>query len=237
MCGRYTLIDPGSELADAFEIDDPEEILSDWDAHYNIAPSMQVPVILNETQTRSVRLMRWGLVPKWAKTPSVGTKMINARAESLHEKPAFRNAFRHRRCLLPASGFYEWQAGGRKGNKQPFYFTATNRKPLALAGLWELWVNEETLLESCTIITTAANTMMSAVHDRMPVILTSDHWDAWLDPELGKLTTDEQLDRLGPLLTPCGEDFLQKYPVSTLVNSPSVNTVDCIAIEGQDSLF
>jgi putative SOS response-associated peptidase YedK len=166
-------------------------------------------------------VVRWGLIPSWADDASIGNRLINARAETAAEKPSFRSAFKHRRCLIPTSGFYEWQKVGTK--KQPHYIRRPDEVPFAFAGLWERWEKGGEPIESCTILTTEANGMMRPIHDRMPVILGPEAWGQWLDPE-GK----ESLP-LKPLLRPYPDDWLTAYPVSTRVNNPKYDAPACVA--------
>jgi putative SOS response-associated peptidase YedK len=179
MCGRYLLYSDPSEVADAFDFKEVPE----FDARYNIAPSQNVLVALQDGERRIPRFMRWGLVPSWATDPAVGFRMLNARCETAAEKPAFRAAFRHRRCLIPASGFYEWRKVGRK--KEPCLFRLGTGL-FAFAGLWEAWKSGDGLpLESCTILTTTANDLVRSLHDRMPVIIAREDYAAWLDVSEG----------------------------------------------------
>jgi putative SOS response-associated peptidase YedK len=174
---------------------------------------------LPEQSERQFRLLRWGLVPSWSKDLTIGSKLINARAETVAEKPSFRAAFKRRRCLILADGFYEWQR--QNGQKQPYYFQITDHQPFAFAGLWEHWETEETVVESCTIITTEANEMLRSLHDRMPVILPPETYDQWLH-------SSTPVEQLQALLHPYDPESMQSYPVSTLVNSPSHENPDCI---------
>ena len=189
---------------------------------YNVAPSQAVPVVLlnRETTFREVRRMRWGLVPFWAKDPSIGDRMINARAETVAAKPAFRRPFRERRCLIPADGFYEWQRQGRQ--KQPWYIRRRDGEPFAFAGLWDLWQPPgEEPLESCTIVTTAPNALLAPIHDRMPVILARPDFPRWLDP------TYQDLEALTRLLVPCPVEDFETFPVSLRVNNPANEGAEC----------
>lgn len=173
-------------------------------------------------------LLHWGLIPSWSKDPEIGSRMINARAETLHEKPSFRAAFRRRRCLIPADGFYEWQRLERK--KQPYYFCRNDHQPFAFAGLWEHWESADGEIESCTIVTTAANDLLKSIHDRMPVILQPEDYDLWLDPQV------QETDRLQHLLFPDEDSPFIRYPVSTKVNRPQNDDPDCIeAIELEEA--
>jgi putative SOS response-associated peptidase YedK len=217
MCGRYTL---------TVTVRDLEEILPGLEAEgdlaprYNIAPTQDVAVVANDAPRRLVRV-RWGLVPRWAKDASIGNKLINARAETLGEKPSFREAFRKRRCLVLADGFYEWRKAEGSTKKQPVHVTLRARRAFGMAGLWEEWRSPEGPLRSCAIITTAANDALRALHDRMPVILSLEAQDAWLAAEP---RTPEQL---APLLVPTSE-ALELREVSTRVNSPMHDGPDCL---------
>jgi putative SOS response-associated peptidase YedK len=193
------------------------------DPHYNIAPTQQVfAVRASQTGEREPALLRWGLIPSWADDPAIGNRMINARSETAAEKPAFRHAFRKKRCLIAADGFYEWKAVAGKKQKQPYYIRMEDAKPFAFAGLWESWNKGEKPIESCTILTTDANDLMKPLHDRMPVILDPKDFGAWLDP-----ATHER-EKLEPLLVPYRGEGLTTVPVSTLVNSPRNNDPRCI---------
>ena len=205
MCGRYALYGPVKRTP---EHDRWFDELEAFGAHYNIAPTQACPVARLVEGKPVLALLRWGLIPLWSKDPAIGNRLINARAETVSEKPAFRAAYRARRCLVPASGFYEWKKVPR--GKQPYYITSADAAVLAFAGLWEQWQAagaEPTL--SFTIITTDANAMMKELHDRMPVILAPEHFEAWL-------TSKDPIE----LMRPCRPDMLTAYPVSTAVNSP-----------------
>jgi putative SOS response-associated peptidase YedK len=218
MCGRFTLTIEALDAEKEFEL---ESVPDHWQQRFNIAPTQPVAVLSKPGQHR-VEFMHWGLIPSWAKDPGIGTKMINARAETVSEKPAFRAAFAHRHCLILADGFYEWQrTEGKKGKSIPFYFHLKDRRPFAFAGLWESWQSRsgETVC-SCTIITCSANDFVKEVHDRMPVILTGDRRWAWLSLE--------HPGENHALLTPFPAGEMAAYPVSTLVNSPSIDTQACI---------
>jgi putative SOS response-associated peptidase YedK len=207
MCGRFTLAAPTEQLATQFQLAAAPELAP----RYNIAPTQQVAAVRATEGGRELALLRWGLVPSWAKDPSVGAKMINARSETAAEKPSFRSAFKQRRCLIPADGFYEWQQHG--GVKQPFHIRMADGAPFALAGLWELWKTPEgDWLQSCTILTTAANALMEPLHDRMPVILPADQYERWLDPGL------RDAGALQALMLPFPAERMVAYPVSRAVN-------------------
>ena len=192
MCGRYNLITDSEALVDFFDVLNSLPI----EPRYNIAPSQEVPVIRMAASGRELALMRWGLTPHWAKDRKTGTGVINARAETVAEKPFFRNAFRRRRCLIPATGFYEWKS--HKGGKQPYHFQIRKGGLFAFAGLWESWTGQQNQrVETCAIIVTEANEAISSIHDRMPVILRPEDFASWLSPA----NTDPEL--LQPLLRPC----------------------------------
>jgi putative SOS response-associated peptidase YedK len=215
MCGRYTLSTPAGRLAEEFQLDGSAEITPS----YNVAPTQQVAAVLEDEGGRRLEMLRWGLVPSWADDPDIGARMINARSETAPEKPSFRSAFRRRRCLIPADGFYEWKR--ENGGKQPYYFRMHDGRPFAFAGLWESWEKGDGTLRTCTILTTRANAVLEDVHDRMPVILPHDAYNAWLDP-------DADREELGELMIPYGGDDLETYPVSRFVNSPRNNDERCV---------
>ena len=214
MCGRYALYGPASRIREQFDLDDG----FDFEPRYNIAPTMPALVVWpGSAGGRVGRLCRWGLVPAWAKDANIGTKLINARGETVAEKPTFRTAFRRGRCLLPANGFYEWKAvqeGGRSA-KQPYYVRPQDERNLfAFAGLSERWVSPEgEEIDSCCIITTAANALMTPIHDRMPVIVGANDYAAWLDPN------NADASGLRALLRPAESGDMIAYPVRRAVNS------------------
>jgi putative SOS response-associated peptidase YedK len=217
MCGRYTLASPTERLAEEFGFDGTSVELA---PNYNVAPTQGVAAVLEEGGQRRLEVLRWGLIPPWADDPGIGSRMINARSETAPGKPSFRRAFRERRCLIPADGFYEWQR--TNGAKQPYYIHMEDGRPFAFAGLWESWSKGgEGEVRTCTILTTGANALVGEVHDRMPVILAHDAYDVWLDP-------DSERDELTGLLAPYPEDEMEAYPVSRFVNSPSNNDPRCI---------
>jgi putative SOS response-associated peptidase YedK len=218
MCGRFTQTQSAEAIAQIFQL----SALPPSEPRYNIAPTQPVGIIrTTPAQPREFRLVRWGLVPFWAKDPTIGARMINARSETVAEKPAFRAALRYRRCLIPADGFYEWQK--REKQKQPFYIHLANHRAFAFAGLWESWQGGDgSELETCTILTTSANNLMQPIHDRMPVILHPKDYDQWLDP------TQQTTSNLQPLLHPYPEDQMNAYPVSTLVNKASSDRPECL---------
>lgn len=214
MCGRFTLFESSQVLSREFGVPIPNPIAP----CYNIAPTRPVAVVRNrpEVGEREFALLRWGLIPSWAKDPSIGARMINARAETAPGKPAFRNAFRRRRCLVPASGFYEWRKQVRA--KQPYYISLNEKRTMALAGLWERWEGTEGApIESCTLLTTEANELIAPLHDRMPVILPPESYDLWLNP------SEQDPAVLYPLLAPYPPEKMTAYPVSRRVNNPSAD--------------
>jgi len=217
MCGRYTLRTPVEKLAKEFGLEDSSV---DLPPNYNVAPTQGVAAVLAENGHRRLEVLRWGLIPPWADDPQIGSRMINARAETAHEKPSFRRAFRERRCLIPADGFYEWKR--TNGTKQPYYIHMKEGRPFAFAGLWESWREEDgPEVRSCAILTTRPNALASEIHDRMPVILPAGSREAWLDPEAEK-------EELLALLEPYPEDEMEAYPVSRYVNSPQNNDPHCV---------
>lgn len=212
MCGRFTSTAEAAALAERFAARLPD----DYRVRFNVAPAQRVVAIrVEEDGERLAELLRWGLVPHWAKDPNVGYKMINARAETVREKPAYRSLLKAHRCLIPADGFYEWRVGP-DGKKQPVRFTLADDEPFAFAGLWARWVQKETgeVLDSCTIVTTTANELVAPVHDRMPVILPRGAEAPWLDPALDPAEAVS-------LLVPYPADAMRARPASTLVNSAS----------------
>lgn len=218
MCGRYRLTKRKQLVEEHF--DSPSDI-DDWQPRYNIAPTQPVPVIRQHPKEprRDLSMMRWGLIPSWAKVAS-GAPKINARSETAATLPAFRDAFKSRRCLLPADGFYEWQRRG--GSKQPFCFEVGQSELFAFAGLWDRWRDPGgQWIRSCSILTTAPNAVTSAIHDRMPVILDPSDYDLWLDPGL------TNADAVTDLLKPYGADKMRCYPVSTRVNHVINDDPEC----------
>lgn len=218
MCGRFTLRTSPRELVEIFQL---LHALDD-SPRYNIAPTQPVLAIRQVGKLREPSRLRWGLIPSWAKDARSGPPLINARAETLVGKPTFRTAFCKRRCLIPADGFYEWKKGDGK-TRQPFYIRMANDRPFAFAGLWESW-NQGDLpaVESCTIITTAANSRLAELHDRMPVILQEEDYDRWLDPTL------KECAGLEPLLVPYPPEEMTFHAVSPFVNSPRNDGPACL---------
>jgi putative SOS response-associated peptidase YedK len=233
MCGRYMLCADPHQLGRAFRLDELRQVSRDLPLRFNIAPSQAVPIVrelrivrqAGDGAVRELATVRWGLIPAWAKEPSIGNKMINARAESVAEKPAFRAAFHSRRCVVPASGFYEWQRR-RRGPAQPHLIRRKDGEPLGFAGLWEGWRDPATgeVVESCTVITCEPNELMAELHDRMPVILDPADYDRWLDP---KAAGAEEL------LRPCPAGWLEAIPVSTRVNNPANDDESVLEPEGE----
>lgn len=219
MCGRFVSASPPDELAAYFGASEPEGGL---EPSYNVAPTNEVYAVRASDGNRSLAALRWGLVPFWAKDLKIGSKMINARAETVAEKPAFRKAFQTRRCLVPADGFYEWAKIEGQKTKQPYFIHRADGEPIVFAGLWERWkprledgktVNEDAdVIETCTILTCSPNQTMATIHNRMPVLLPPSVWDDWLAGET-------PMDYVASLLKPAPEDLLTLVPVSTAVNN------------------
>lgn len=209
MCGRYNLRTPTSVLARQFSLLEPPAL----PPRYNIAPTQQAPIIRQMGDERRLALVRWGLVPPWADDLAIGNRLINARSETAASKPAFRKAFRRRRCLLPADGFYEWMKLGR--TKVPYHITLAGGEPFAMAGLWERWDGPDGPIDSCTILTCAANELIEPLHDRMPVILPPEAHSVWLDEGVG------EPERLEPLLVPLPSSEMTMHPIGERINSPA----------------
>lgn len=230
MCARFVFVN-GRAVRDQFGAV-PLPGLSDFEEYpgsFNLAPTDPVVAIAIREGIRGASFYQWGLVPSWANDPSIGQKLINARSETVAEKPSFRGAFKYRRCLIPADGFYEWR--GSKGNKQPFYIHQPEGRVMAFAGLYETWERMEGYLETVTILTTEANREMRELHDRMPVVLDQRDWDMWLDPSLREPT------RLLPLLRPLADGSLEMYPVGVAVGNPRNEGAELIARTSTGSLF
>jgi putative SOS response-associated peptidase YedK len=219
MCGRYRLTAKERYLRDHFGLDEDPS----WIPRWNIAPTQNIPVVRQDKKEprRTFGLVRWGLIPYWAKDASIGFKTINAMSETAAEKPAFRDAMRRRRCLIPADSFYEWKRLGPK-EKQPYNFGMMDDSVFAFAGLWEHWKDAAgEFVETCTILTTKPNSLVADVHDRMPVILRAADYDLWLDPGM----TDAAL--VADCLKPFDARLMKKYPVSTRVNRPANDDQEC----------
>lgn len=244
MCGRYVQVASPDLLAQHFAVDEVavEALLP----NYNVSPRGTVyAVVEREPRRRRLETMRWGLVPSWATDPKIGDRLINARAETVAEKPAYRRAVRTRRCILPADGFYEWQARPKVGTttpaKQPMFIHRRDGEPLAFAGLWEVWRNPTDptdptgatgpWLTSCVILTTRANDVLAPIHDRMPVVLSATDWSRWLDP----IARDAA--ELAPLFAPAPSEWFEAYPVSTRVNRAANNSADLVTRVAPETLF
>ena len=221
MCGRFVLaVDPADLEASFVGIELPPA--GAIQPRYNIAPTQPVAVITNSAE-RKLEFFNWGLIPSWAKDPKIGNRMINARAETLAEKPSFRAAYKRRRCLIPTNGFYEWQRHHDSKTKTPMFISLTSGKPFAFAGLWESWHSSESdHVLSCTIITTTPNELMEPIHNRMPVILSAEAYDVWLAPG------EQSGAKMQSLLAPYPATEMQAYAISTFVNSPSNDSPECI---------
>ena len=233
MCGRYRLSRRKQLIAKYFETDNDV----DWEPRYNIAPSQPVGIIRQDPSTpeRRFSLARWGLIPSWASDASIGFKTINARAETVTSKPAFRDAFMSRRCLLPADGFFERRRSGKE--KQPFHFGMQDDSLFAFAGLWDRWRPPSgTVIESCAILTTTANSLLADIHDRMPVILRQKNYDQWLDPGF------RNVKALAEVLMPFDAAQMRSFPVSTRINAVANDDPDCVVqwhspLPAQSALF
>ncbi|MBI3169999.1 MAG: SOS response-associated peptidase [Chloroflexi bacterium] len=219
MCGRFTLTVDPAEIADTFG---NYTFPAQFAPRFNIAPTQPILTIPNDAKNKADFFV-WGLIPSWSKDPSIGNKLINARGETLAEKPSFRGGFKYKRCLVLADGFYEWKSlpGGK--TKTPYFIHMKDRKPFAFAGLWDEWQSPDGgALRTCTIITTDPNELMSSLHNRMPVILHPKDYDLWLDP------APQTPDKLVHLIKPFPTDAMSAHPVSTLVNKPSNDRPECI---------
>lgn len=211
MCGRYALTSPPEIIAERFRLLWTPELAP----HYNIAPGQMIPVVREAGEGRALASLKWGLIPSWAREATIAMKLINARGETLAEKPAFRSAYRQRRCLIPADAFYEWKAVA--GRKQPYCIRLRDDGPFGMAGLWERWTDPSgQAVESCTIVTVAANALIADLHDRMPLIVAPDDYDAWLAAESRELP---------PPLLP---EAMRHYPVSPLVSNARNDVPGCL---------
>lgn len=217
MCGRFTLRAPPQAIVDEFE----RPVLPPYVPRWNISPTQQILTMRIDDGDPEMAMLRWGLIPLWAEDPKKPPLLINAKAETAATKPAFRAAFKRRRCLILADGYYEWQKVGKL--KQPYYHRLKSELPFAFAGLWERWDKGESPIESCTILTTDANEVAAAVHDRMPVILGRDARKAWLDPEIDDPAALQQL------LRPYPAAEMTAYEVNSIVNKSANEVPDCIA--------
>jgi putative SOS response-associated peptidase YedK len=219
MCGRVTVQTPAVDLAREFGLLGVRNAIER--PRFNLAPTQMMPVVPNDGQ-RMLDTFRWGLIPGWAKDASIANKLINARCETVAEKPSFRSALKRKRCLVLVDGYYEWKQDTKP--KTPFFFHRKDRKPLALAGLWEEWTSPETgeVVRTCCLITTGPNGLVAPIHDRMPVILSKEGQEQWLRPE------PQEAVALMPLLVPYAEDALDMYEVARVVNSPSNDVPECI---------
>jgi putative SOS response-associated peptidase YedK len=214
MCGRFTQKAPWEKVKEEFGVKAAED--ADLKPRYNIAPSQPIATVRVIEGATELSLLKWGLVPSWAKDSEIGNRMINARAETLTEKPSFRDAFKKRRCIIPATGFFEWSKKG-SGAKQPFYFYLKDKEVFGFAGLWEEWLDRDTgeLLETCTIITTEANEILKPIHDRMPVIVKPNDYERWLN------TQETKTGNFESILAPYPAEEMTSHAVSRVVNSPT----------------
>jgi len=219
MCGRFTLTVDPAELQESFgDYDFPKQFAP----RFNIAPTQPVLAIPNDGTNRADFFI-WGLIPMWAKDPSIGNRLINARGETLGEKPSFRGSYKYKRCLILADGFYEWKSQPGTKAKVPHFIHMKDRQPFAFAGLWDEWNSPDgSLIRSCTIVTIDPNELMAPIHNRMPVILPSDAYAQWLD------SAPQAPDQLQPLIKPYPADEMAAYPVSTLVNNPKNDLAECV---------
>ena len=219
MCGRFTLTVNPADLQDTFsDFNFPAKFAP----RFNIAPSQPVLAIPND-EKYNADFFVWGLIPMWAKDPEIGNRLINARGETLAEKPSFRGSYRHKRCLILSDGFYEWKTFGSRKTKTPYYIHMQNRKPFAIAGLWDHWESPDgSSIKTCTIITTTPNELMESIHDRMPVILHPRDYAKWLNP------APQTPENLQPLIKPFPADAMTAYPVSTLVNKVTNDTPELV---------
>ena len=215
MCGRFSLTASGETIAQQFDLAEVPDIPK----HYNIAPTQTVATIVVDNK-RKYQTMRWGLIPHWAKDSKISSRLINARVETVTEKPSFRNLIKQKRCLVIADGYYEWQS--QKGRKQPYYFQIDKHQPFAFAGLWDTWRSPDGEIMSCTLLTTDASAEVSPVHHRMPVIVPPQAYSQWLDPSI---TAPEAVL---PLLNSDIYQSLSSYRVSPVVNNPTNDSAECV---------
>lgn len=218
MCGRFALTLSPDNISKYFHVEDVPEGIN----QYNIAPGQLIKAIIQmPSDRRKITSMKWGLIPSWTKDPSKGVKTINARAETVGTKPSFRSAIKFRRCIIPASGFYEWEKV-EKG-KVPYYIHLKSNEPIGFAGLWDKWKrNNGSVIETCTILTTSANNLLKPIHDRMPVIIHPNEYELWLDREMN------ETDKLKSIFQPYPSEMLSLYKVSNPVNKPAYDKADCI---------
>lgn len=218
MCGRFSLSISWQEICKRYSVVLGTEI--DWQGRYNIAPSQNCIVIIQEGANNIAKPMKWGLVPHWSKDPKLGYKMINARCETIDQKPSFKGCLARKRCIIPADGFYEWKKEG--DTKQPIRICLSNEEPFAFAGLWDTWESPQTgeVIESFTIITTPSNSIITNIHDRMPAILSPEEENTWLNPNTGVV-------HLKSLLSPYPSQLMRLYPVSPIVNSWKNDVPEC----------
>lgn len=219
MCGRYTLTKTGKTIQSHFAFMDLEVPHKE---RYNIAPTQTAPVVILQKGQRESHLMRWGLIPSWAKDEKFGARMINARAETIQEKPSFKNSFKAKRCLVPADGFIEWK--NTEGGKQPHYITLRNKELFAFAGIWSEWKNNEIVSRTFSIITTHCNSLVEPIHHRMPVILSTENYSAWLN-------TSSEANILQSLLTPFSADSMERVAISREINSAKNDRAECLLPE------
>ncbi len=219
MCGRFTLTADPAEIIDVFgDFTFPTQ----FSPRYNIAPTQPILAIPNNPD-RKADFFIWGLIPSWAKDPSIGNKLINARGETIAEKPSFRGGFKYKRCIIPTDGFYEWKASPGEKTKTPYFIHMKDRKPFAFAGLWDEWQSPDGgAVRTCTIITTEPNELMSTLHNRMPVILAPKDYALWLDP------APQTPEKLVHLIKPFPADAMSAHSVSTLVNKPGNDRPECV---------
>lgn len=207
MCGRYTLAKPIKTIAQHFA---PVQLKTEHGERYNIAPTQNAPVVILSRERRELHSMRWGLIPHWIKDPGEGQPQINARSETVHEKPSFKESFRTRRCLIPADGFIEWKTAGKE--KRPHYIFLESREVFAFAGIWSEWKNASSSLKTYSILTTVANSRLAPIHERMPVLLAPVNYDLWLAP-------DTDFAALRQLFDPFDPEGMGTHEISTAINS------------------
>lgn len=221
MCGRYSLYTDYRTILERFDIEETSLEEGAYVPSFNVAPTQQVVAVVSGGKRNRLGLLRWGLIPPWAKDEKIGSKMINARSETVAEKPSFRNSFKKKRCLVVADSFYEWKRSDNQ--KTPMRIRLKSGEPFAFAGLWESWKSPDgKTINSCTILTTGPNDLMKDIHDRMPVILTKEQEKVWLDPK------EHDPEVLGSLLKPFEAEMLEAYEVSDAVNSPKNNSPELI---------